>query len=414
MIKNLKTRLKRLNICFDLFDCNEFKINHLNQFQALEQLNLGRIELKESVELNLQNLVIISIFEISELDYHSFEAIDNKVRLTIESSKLTVLFINSLDKIRLINYETVKHLHIGNCNTNQLISYIKIEYLQHDHLLNLNAKILLSLFNLKELHCNIKFELIDESNYNVVKHLMNDLLAERWSLKRLNLKIYFLSIQLNSQMINLNAEFRVEDLHIQNYQNLAIKLNWLTELNYSKLMNLTSNQLPPDLFDKYVNIQSVSANKISSQYHFIQFLANIKNLCKLELTNSHVRQEFYDTYLPYASKKLIELIIRERAFNSINFQFLINLKELYHFYTNLNIDLNSVLQLLIDRPNCLNLIYFKFKFLTFFIEKKENDHYDLVCIQNRSNCKSTFCKHDIDYDRLVNSCILLSEDGTLF
>lgn len=174
-ILNLKN-LKRLMIRFSV-NFKEFKIEHLNKFTKLEQLEIAEYNPNEEKLLSLPQLKVICLHTIYSNG------------LTIEAPKLeTVLCKIGLDLINFKNNETIKQLEIYSFK-DKVFTFKNLEKLELDYTTSSIDDILFKLPKLNE----IKFNLTDyvAEIFEILIDTMRNLLNEKNRLNRDEVKIYF-------------------------------------------------------------------------------------------------------------------------------------------------------------------------------------------------------------------------------
>lgn len=188
-----------------------------------------------------------------------------------------------------------------------------------------------------------------------------------------HLKIYCLEMELDEHGLDLNstafARTILERL-VYSYEKMDNNLDWITAINYNDLIDLINSSLPPTLFSKLNNIQTiVASSQITDPYLFACFVADCPVLSCLETRFSQLDERFFDQ-LP-AFSCLSKLTIY--GTQELDFRFISRMFHLQSLSTNLDIAWSEDFRL--DRLKFLEVIDFKLCGHQFFIKKEGHDRW---------------------------------------
>ena len=375
--KNHYVRLKRLKI-----DCllNDFDIEQLNFFSKLEHLQiLSFLELDEDKKLILSNLKILKLSMCSNY------------KLTIDAVKLEVLNCNHLFQIQLAHANSIRQLEIEN-NFESLNGFCNLEILKIHSLLEPDEDAISKLPNsIKELHYDQTFNSIDLTR----KRFFINLIQEQKQFKQLNeLKLYFDGVELEAGKAfdDYHFNFEILELHHRNYGRLADSLTSYSYFIYNNLMNAYNHSIPTNFFNKFINIQHLTAFKIKNQNQFLNFLKNCSNLKELHLDCTSLDQTFFDQL---GSLNLIKFHLKEKDSIQIDYEFILKFQILVSFLTTQHLPFSFAL-IAIKRFKFIDSIQFKNKDRSVKICKIKNSKFNLnygkLGKQWSSICYSKLCE----------------------
>lgn len=408
------SNLKRLNIN-QAVDGKHFNVEILNQFYQLEQLSLRIMSIGKEKLLKLPKLETLSVDLMS----------DAVGGLNVNASNLQHLSCSgNLDMITLTHPNSIKLVRINESKRNTLNQFINCEIFQFidcfkvDNFVNLNLSILHSLPRVNELH--YYFEPLNAKN-KVVKHVtlaainrriseikrvLNHILKRRSITRRNNVKVYFLSIELDEVFFkNLNYNNFENNLEVQleNYDFLCDNMSYYTKIDYSITNRYFGDKLPSSFFDKFCNIQIVDARDVEQQEQqdqFSWFLSKCTNLIILTIGSCNFSQAFYNQ-LAYRCPSLKYLELADRQ-DEINYEFIYNLKGIWEIRAFFPIGFDIVLEAF---KQCARLTRFHFIFndCKASICKFSSRLYYLNCdLKNQRNKK--ICLNKIEFKELERWC----------
>ena len=285
--------LRRLKI--DDYGSGAIKLSLINLINKLEHLIELEITLyleDEHSILSLPKLKALSIF-VCRRSRNQFLQLNTS---RLEFVKLQCYQLESI--IKFSQPSSIEHLSVEKLNEN---------FIENT----------LALFqNLKSIFINCKHEEIGE------------LLIQKSSLEKREIKVYFKNVQLleddfNQEFISGNVFLvNLDNLNhdrqllpnfkkiMQNYERLVNCHNFQM-LNYSKqAKQMKSDLIPSNFFGKFFNIQIMHVRgAVKDEYHLTNFIKNCHNLYELKLSKSLLTNTFYSA-LP-AISSLDNLFIYE-------------------------------------------------------------------------------------------------------
>lgn len=330
--------LKRLRILNSANRMKTFELKILNSFSELIEL-----------EIKLDGYVSDEIIELNNLKILSVDLSDSQFEELI-APKLFALHLDYLytvdsylDPIKFKYPQTITHLEVNN------FYYHEHDLKQFENVISFktSCKLFKNFFQLMPKIEEIHFTHLEEfiNNIGLLSHLNNFINKE-------TLKIYFFGLKYyDNQKICIhkftndgNNYYPTFTMKMKNYSLLASKLNWIIEINYDAILKHI-DCLPTDWYDKFANIQIVHANQIKNQSQFTLFICSLKNLQRLELNNTSLNQEFYDS-LPNV-RTLTQLIHNEDEDLRINFDFINKIEFLQTLRSTQRLKINKVIKFFI-------------------------------------------------------------------
>ena len=294
----------------DYFQATNSNLQLLNGLQQLLSLEVRTWYIVPDhaipqAELTLPNLRVLSFFSM------------NECRVVLKTPSLQVL---QCDKIRAIEFEypeTIKRLDCTYISNYEAIAQFK---------------------NLEELKCDGNVGVLDRIQPVISKHLKELNLRLNWAFFYKELfemfrssLVSFLTTSANSKCgeqlkiylndVRLIEAGQLEDFtfmkhplnfHLKNFKLITGRRLDVTRINYNDLMNLVP-ELSSDFFEKFPLIQVVEATGRVDLDQLVWFLKHTDNLRDLKITKSH----------PNAS---------------LNFDFLLQLRSLCSFVTDLQVE----------------------------------------------------------------------------
>ena len=324
------------------------EIDFLNAFQKLNCLEITNLKIKtkkRSCTLNLPNLSILNIDNISPKGLIVFDTIAlEKLRLNLDDANMKKIKFNHNGSIRLLEMNKYNSCVKLFQNLEFLYSMHRIENVD-----------LARWPNLKELQF---FE--DEECWKLI-------MKQKEELARDELIVYYYGVKLNDlpnnkiQTYLFNHYIKPETIALYgpNFCNLASVLPFITLITYSELedcldqftVNISS------FLQRFVNLNCLIVTKrINNFNEFLNVLACCPNLNQLQLRSASLNQEFFNNQLPHLCKNLTSLgILKE---NELDFNFLIKFNKLVEFSIDQKISLDFVCNLI----KCKNFEDFSFQF----------------------------------------------------
>jgi len=306
--------------------------------------------------------------------------------------KLEILKCYEYDSIHLADPTTIKHIELVNytidANVLKNIEYLKFESgCTYENLLSVHPK-------LRTLVWNTYYD----TEINALYHLVE----QKRILKRPELKIYFQSVELIDRKKIEEYEMAASKLafQINNFNLLCDNFSFeiYDALDYTLLMELANGTLPDNFFKKFFNIRKIKVSgKVKNQEHLVWFLKSFEYLSNLELDDTFLDQNFYDSL--HEIGQLRELCVENCSTSIINYDFLLKLKFLEVFRTNH------------DCPGLLDLASELYKGLRYFrgtyfyvdkefiiIHKYKNYNYFCRCTERG---ETIFSKYERCFDQLL-------------
>ena len=320
MKQPLLSRLKKLFIYW-----RNIWANSINCLKHLEVLGLNCTNLISETEilLNLPNLRVFGC-----------EANDHDHKLVFNCPKLKKVYCYYKPaNLSFIHPESIKELHTY-YNENFMFDLVDCEYL-YITLCRFDENILLKLKKLKELHINIQ---------NL--YILSNFIKQKNSLKRTNLKLYFLSVLSDSVSPNilnqladsfLDRYISIDSIQFYgpNYSYLPDNLYFIQTVDYNVLENYfwaNPNQIARGIMKKLYHLgQLILSDQIRDVNQFIGVLKDKIYLNKVWIMAKFMPQNFFDQILSENCSIIKHLHLENK--NQLNFDFLLKFKELQHFKT---------------------------------------------------------------------------------
>lgn len=324
----------------------EFNLNKLNAFDQLVHLEI-KMPILSEVHLKLPRLKVLA--------YHFF---NNLSPLSIDCSQLSVLAYVGEDAnlLKVKNPETIRKL-VTSMVGSKLAPFQSVECLVTKEFDAISQTTLLSLPALKELRYNGNIERLFRAFNNAigtldrVRRTLREFLDHARVLRRgTDFRFCFSGFPLTKETLeqidfgaqiyeiydedeesdgeDLSDEEHVsnEYVYLKNQQLIDPNdpLEFLIELNYTRLINCATGGIPSDFCEKLICVQSVSARRLHSADHLLWFLALLRSLRKLNL-NCVLGQQFFDD-LPASAPSLTRLVLIDRWASELrlNFDFIAN------------------------------------------------------------------------------------------
>ena len=198
--------------------------------------------------------------------------------------------------------------------------------------------------DLKELHIMCSLQNRYGRNYEELQSLMLDRIHEKNALQRDELKLYLNDVLLveDDQLLRFNPmllhrhdpEVQIENcFKFMNYRLLRRdSYPEITYVYFNQLMRLDF-EISEDFFDRFPQIQELTASGLVDRDQLEWFLQNVTALSVLKLTDTRLDQTFVDG-LPKLCSRLTRLKFNESSDLVTNFQFLLQFEQLEMFETN--------------------------------------------------------------------------------
>ena len=297
---------------------SEFDFSKLNQFSALEELDVS-ITFREPTEktLNLPKLCILNIsFEAvhqSKLTidcpvkmlfayYYSYSENDENDENSNVPAPINFVHPDILEEVvvfgktELSIFSACKNVRIFR-DYQYLYSTIRqSEVFLADHLETFP--------NLEELHyhCSFSGNVLEESHLgdlmNAARSRISGALQKKRQQNR-SVKIFFQGIQIEGESFLESLELKtmsdLPSLQSKHYDLLATNLYYYDICDYSSLEKRFDDSLPTDLFSKFTRLDTVIATGgVKHLNQFAAFLRQCKCLCQLEVEIDSLDQNFCD------------------------------------------------------------------------------------------------------------------------
>ena len=339
----LLSNLKRLAIC--AYAWPEFDLNKLNQFQQLIHLEIGTsgcniyIESKEKVVLNLPKLEVLGLW-ITWVDSPS---------LVVDCPVLSVFIYDGFheEMVDLKHPKTIRKLR-GWMSGPTLAQFKNVECFDSLSFKAITRDTLLRLPKLKELRHNYSLGssfLYGEQvgRLDKEKLALRQFLDDLEVLKGSDFKFSYGGFSLTKTMLDqidfgvqINEEGKevmlVEYIYTKNYH-LFDGLDFGGFIDYNRLLNNFSGQLPNCFFRKFTTIRWLRAEgPVADAKHLLWLLKSLGSVRKLHLEYTGLGQPFFDQ-LPASARLLTKLEVYEgNAKKKINFNFISQLPYLVSFW----------------------------------------------------------------------------------
>ena len=340
--------LKRLS--YTVKESDEFRLELLNSFQWLEQLELWfddpdwwQGDRVKSLRLNqLKQLFLSFKFQIF-IEFNLPKL--SRLALSYSPSNHEQVDVHQLlESIHFVHPSTVWRLDLFNdLNTSEFSipsNFDGVEHLQCDLTASTHRQIETILTKFSRLKV-FEVWLNEEARvYDGHFEFLNQIMQQKKKLKP-SLRVYFCDVELSSQRpaesYAFDRESKLASL-VHNYSSLVYSHSLWT-VDYGELLRLTNGQYQTLKLFNLTKSVKVSEH-IDHPDRFLDFLLSCPNLESLILINSSLDTEFYRR-LP-AHTSLLELNITEDQELQIDFKFLPKIKNLIHFTTNQNISLYAI------------------------------------------------------------------------
>ena len=331
----LLSNLKHLALCNRSSKVLEIDLNELNRFSQLMNLEIkGRLG-REAVYLNLPRLKVLA--------FHNF---NDRCPISIDCPELNVLVYGERQEECLLEVkhpETIRKLETDMFDA-KLTLFKSVECLVTREFKVISETTLQSLLRLNELHYNARIQNTfrvfsnEVGTFARVQRVLNEFLENVKRLRGSNFRFIFANLQLTKENLNQidfgvkvkearngrgREEVTDEHFYLKNYQLIDrnATLDFIKDLNYNHLMSIMAEGIPGCFFRKFSQIESVEANTVQNEHHFLEFLKSLKSLKNLHLFGLPLSQEFYDQ-LPVTANSLIKLELGGDYELQMNFDFI--------------------------------------------------------------------------------------------
>lgn len=297
ILESLKTNYLSMSLKSFAIGVPIINIAHLNEFRNLERLYIEQVFAFCDVTLSLKKLKVLFIDEIS---MESSSRARKQVILTVDSMVLQKLNCRMLCKVRLTNYDGVKHLTAANFQQSYfgefknkywhiLLNYKMVQTLKINWgLFEIDAFVntIFALENLTELHFNWES--------GVQKDL--DQIPKRIWAKKSGLRIFYNNVELIKENWTSIVDRRyagledVSRMQIEHCQYFCVSELCL-ETFYCDIA-FDGQPMPDDLLSRFYNIRAVHSGVISETDRFVRFVNSCKHLNRLELNITGLERDF--------------------------------------------------------------------------------------------------------------------------
>lgn len=286
-----------------------------NQFPALERLYTGRLIVSFPITLTLPELRVLFISYIEPFDLRRRDGSPTIVPtetleplLVIDSKVLEKLVCESLQYIRLTQYDTVRLLTTFDTDYSllqpfKMLRTLKTEGFYLPEQVKKEVTSILALDQLTELH--ISSPCSDRKEIDMIVQGLKLLTKKR------RLRIFVLGIEFTKESdfdvlyVKVNRSEPIEraqraqmlEWQIENYRHLNASLedHWVTILYDDLLYYDQLNNPSDDLFRKFCGIRSIIMRQtIRNPDLFVRFVNSCKDLNVLELEITGLQQSLFD------------------------------------------------------------------------------------------------------------------------
>lgn len=361
---------------------DSFDLDHLNRFDQLVHLeiNLGSLD-ETKVNLNL-----------SKLNFLALRFSEDSSPLSIDCPQLSVLVWTFKRgrhaETELKHPETIKKLDTSLFGP-ELTVFKEVEVLITRQLKAICKDTLLSLPKLKELHYNedIKYAFGGAiGTVNQMKLKLGQFMDEAAELRGDDFRFVFAGFALSLANVD-QIEFGVQSadrtettssefVYMRNYELLApdAKLDFVSSLDYSILVNCMDDYLPDCFFKKFPRIRFVKTSAAANEDDFLDFLWSLGSVRSLYLEGVELSQVFFDQ-LPTVAPLLVLLQLKENEISGKRraprfFDFIGELSHFSRFLTDQQLSIESIGSLVswLGRSSMENFV-FQLKERSFSITK---------------------------------------------
>lgn len=381
--------LQRLSL-FDIVESDKFRLEAVNRFEHLVQLELS-FETKEwsigseTKHLKLRRLEMVFIyckfrmaneieFDTPKLDLLALEYQPSPEEADEEANKDEP--VKPIESIRFTTPSTVRELITFELFPDELpTDFTGVEHFQCD-VLELELDYVLKTFpRLKVLDIRLeKGEFEQDCNTALTK-----ILEQRSQLKP-QLKIWFQGFELiNGRALSSYAFDKESELALllKHHSSLPDSGRFPVELSYNELLSLLPPEgYPPGFLDlqPFANTAIVSTNdKIDDPATFLTFLLNCVNLWSLQLKNCSLDQQFFEKLPEFTSLMQLEIRAANAADMQLDFnRFLFRITNLVDFKTDQNLEVDLVRDLM-QRLIYLYSLDFQMNEKSFSVDRLENE-----------------------------------------
>ena len=311
--------LKRLALLCGEEEVDSSKLKSFSQLQHLE------IIAYREAALNLSELEVL-VFHHSTYQ-----------RRSIDCPKLRVLVYEEFRTDNMLNVkqpETIRELQTDMFGP-KLDRFKNVECLVTLEIKAISMATLQSLPGLKKLHFdeNIerafqKFDPYKAGALDRMRRALRELLGHVKQLKRADLQFRFagfeltkieldeihFDVQVKEEDVQSNFSYRYEwvcneSVYLKNYHLIELDaLHFIRKVNYSRLMDNVTGDLPADFFEKFAGVEEVSAGAaVQDDRHFRWFLKSLRSCRTLSLAGSQLGGDFYAYHLPRLAPSLDSL-----------------------------------------------------------------------------------------------------------
>lgn len=300
--KPILSNLKYLKFNTDIAIWNigssvDFDLNEVNTFSGLVQLEMAFS--CGNLNLNLPNLEVLSL----DPGNYLYEIHLNCRRLRVlsygEAYDKDLLRVEHPDSVRVLESQMYGA---------RLARFRHLECLRRTSFQFgfLDVTTMLKLKKLKAFHYDHSIDAFVNNDFDKIKRILKNFMQQKRMAGRSALKFYFAGLQLIDEKlddIDFCLETRngrdfiaAERLYTKHYDRLQDELEFVQEVNYSRLFRLVDG-LPADYFRRFCNLRMVTAECPLNEQHLLDFLKRVNWLRWLTLYGL-ASQAFFDS-LPH-------------------------------------------------------------------------------------------------------------------
>lgn len=377
-------------------DCELWNLESLNKFANLERLQLHRLTVVGRRTLSLKKLTNLTILNLTWMN--------SDASLLVDSDSLEKLYCDTLEFIRFVRPETLRHLLIEEYS-DELAVFRNLETLKINGtylLTEIKLNLLTRLTSLSEIHLKCDGLLLDTEPLR----LLADYIVQ-WTDGP---KIFIYGIKLarpfdDYEFDEVLNSFAILQKQFDNYQTLGTQLNYQTKLDYGDLLECCPDRrLPNDLITKFSNIRILSAGPILDPDQFIGFLNSCRNLIDLELNVTGLDRAFFERFA-LNLYTLNFLILKGDLNYDPNYKFCGRLLNLWKVEIYQNLEFEFVFDL-VKRLKYLRQFSFKQNGEQLIIGRTSKNCYYLERFLFNSMVERT----GLSFDQLVELCNLINKD----
>lgn len=425
--RSILSHLKYLRLDVGDISKARLELNELNVFSGLLHLEVDHWKAwgDEQVELTLAKLEILKFVRYDSA---------GKGKLMIDCPRLQVLSwdCEKHETIEIKSPEAIRTLDIKH-NVLKLYQFENLRSLKYrGEMRFVNVAMIEQLPNLKELYLYGALNSLyyDMEDLEAMTHFLRQLLSYRRKARRLDLRMFFLGVEIIDERLVDNLDFRMVQYGVRSPSKLSFEhlyfgsypadckpnlqdheLDFVQVANYNTLMDLVGS-LPGDYFQRFWNVRElISRGTIRDPQHFTSFLKRLEFVRELTLLYPSLEQTWFDR-LPTICARLHDFTLQEADHIHLNFDFLGQLEPYITWTLNRPLAITSaksLLNLLKSFKEMSDFRTFRFKFrgadarIRMRIAGEDQDRRDLRACMELEN----------DYDVLVDDQLKLQRVNSM-